>query len=68
MKWNNMKSFKLEIITPQRNAFAEDVDSIVVPTVNGHIGVLANHEPLFSALVEGEIKITAGSKEYFLAI
>jgi F-type H+-transporting ATPase subunit epsilon len=63
-----MKPFKLEIITPQRKAFSEDVNSVMAPTVNGMIGVLALHEPLFSALTEGEIKITSGSKEYFLAI
>jgi F-type H+-transporting ATPase subunit epsilon len=63
-----MPSFKLEIITPKRKAFSEDVNSITVPTMDGVIGVLAHHEPLFSALTEGEIKITSGSKEYFLAI
>lgn len=63
-----MRSFRLEIITPQRKAFSEDVDSVMVPTVNGMVGVLALHEPLFSALTEGEIKITSTSKEYFLAI
>ncbi len=63
-----MKSFRLDIITPQRKAFSEEVDSVIVPTVNGMIGVLALHEPLFSALTEGEIKITSGSKEFFLAI
>lgn len=40
----------------------------MAPTANGMVGVLALHEPLFSALTEGEIKITNGSKEYFLAI
>lgn len=63
-----MRPFKLEIITPQRKAFSEDINSVVVPTGNGMIGVLALHEPLFSALTEGEIKITSGAKEYFLAI
>jgi F-type H+-transporting ATPase subunit epsilon len=63
-----MKSFHLDIITPQRKVFSEEVSSVLVPTVNGHIGVLAMHEPLFSALTEGEIKVTMGSKEYFLAI
>lgn len=63
-----MRQFRLEIITPQRKAFSEDVDSLMAPTVNGMVGVLALHEPLFSALTEGEIKITASSKEYFLAI
>ena len=63
-----MRPFRLDIITPQRKAFSEDVNSVMAPTVNGMIGVLALHEPLFSALTEGEIKITSGSKEYFLAI
>ena len=63
-----MLPFHLEIITPQRKAFTEDVDAVMAPTVNGMVGVLALHEPLFSALSEGEIKITSGSKEFFLAI
>jgi len=61
-------NFQLEIITPQRQAFSDTVDSVIVPTSNGSIGVLAHHEPLFSALTEGEIKIDVGQKQYFLAI
>lgn len=63
-----MKPFHLDIITPDRKAFSEDVTSIVVPTVNGQVGVLAHHEPLFSSLAEGEIKITSAGKDYYLAI
>lgn len=60
--------FLLEIITPKRQAFSEEVDMVVVPTTNGQVGVLTHHEPLFSSLTEGEIKITSGSKDYFFAI
>jgi len=60
--------FHLEIITPQRQAFAEEVEGVYVPTVNGTIGILAHHQALFSALTDGEIKIDTGTKEYFLAI
>lgn len=63
-----MKSFHLDIITPNRKVFSEDVTSVIVPTTNGQVGVLASHEPLFSALTEGEIKVSMGNKEYFLAI
>lgn len=63
-----MNKFLLEIITPQRQAFAEEVDEVVVPTSAGQIGVLAHHEALFSSLTEGEIKIVNGNKEFFLAI
>ncbi len=63
-----MNTFKLDIITPQRKAFSESVDQVVVPTSAGVIGVLAHHEPLFTSLSEGEVKITQGTKEFFLAI
>ena len=60
--------FLLEIITPERQAFSEEVDSAMVPTQAGLIGVLPRHEPLFCSLTEGEIKISVSTKEYFLAI
>lgn len=63
-----MTKFFLEIITPARQAFKEEVEAVSVPTSLGTIGVLARHEPLFSALTEGEIKITSRNREYFLAI
>lgn len=63
-----MNTFQLDIITPQRKAFSETVNALSVPTSNGTIGVLSHHEELFTALTEGEVKITVGTKEFFLAI
>ncbi len=60
--------FHLDIITPERKAFSEDVDQVSVATPDGMIGVLAQHEPLFTSLSEGEVKITQDKKEFFLAI
>lgn len=60
--------FLLEIITPERKAFTEEVDRVMAPTPNGTIGVLARHVPLFTSLVEGEVKIVNGENEYYLAI
>ncbi len=60
--------FLLDVITPSRKAFSEKVEAVSVPTPDGLIEVLANHEPLFTQLAPGEVKITSGSKEYFLAI
>jgi F-type H+-transporting ATPase subunit epsilon len=58
----------LDIITPVRNAFSEDVEFVSVPTKMGTVGVLPHHVGLFSALSEGEIKIKTKQKEMFLAI
>lgn len=63
-----MTSFQLDIVTPDRTAYADSVNALSVPTPNGTIGVLPKHVGLFTVLGEGEIKITAGTKELFLAI
>lgn len=60
--------FLLEIITPERKAFSQEVDLVSVPTPDGVIGVLARHMPLFTSITEGEVKIVNGNQEYFLAI
>jgi len=63
-----MASILLEIITPQRKAFAEMITAVSVPTSNGIIGILPKHIGLFTALTEGEVKITVSGKEWYLAI
>jgi len=63
-----MLKFPLEIITPHREVFHEEVEAVSVPTTRGTIQVLGRHEPLFSSLTEGEIRILQGNKEIFLAI
>lgn len=61
-------TFQLEIITPERLAYSDNVDMVTAPTARGVVGVLAHHVPLFSRLVEGEVKVTKGNDEYYLAI
>lgn len=61
-------NFLLEIVTPDRTAYADSVHALSVPTPNGTIGVLPKHVGLFTVLGEGEIKISTASKELFLAI
>lgn len=60
--------FLLEIITPERKAFTEEVDMVTAPTLTGTIGILARHVPLFTSIVEGEVKIVKDNHEYYLAI
>ena len=33
----------LEIITPEKVIYKDEVDEVVVPTVNGEIAILPNH-------------------------
>ena len=63
-----MTKFLLEIVNPERRVFQQEVTMVTLPTLDGKIGVLARHVPLFTQLVEGEIKITDREDEYYLAI
>lgn len=49
--------FLLEIITPERVIFSQEVLEAVVPTASGNITILANHAPLISVIIPGRITI-----------
>ncbi len=61
-------NFLLEIITPERLAYSEQVESVSVPSVDGRLMLLPRHTKLFASLTEGQIKIIKDHKESFLAI
>ena len=58
----------LEIVTPERQVFSEQVDSVVCPGIEGELGVLPHHAPLLSTLGYGELRIRKGGQEEFFAI
>ena len=52
------KTFRLEIVTPERVVIADDmVTAVTAPGVEGYLGVLANHAPLLVELKIGEVGI-----------
>jgi F-type H+-transporting ATPase subunit epsilon len=59
---------QLEIVSPERRAYADEVDMVVVPGLNGQLGILPHHTPLISALGIGELKIRKGGTETLLFI
>lgn len=63
-----MSTFLLEIVTPAKIAFSDQVTMVTAPSASGMIGILAHHVPLFSKLIEGEVKIAKGNEEFYLAI
>ena len=59
---------QLEIVTPERQAYAEEVDAVYCPGVEGELGVLPHHAPLLSTLGIGELRIQRGGQEEYFAI
>ena len=58
----------LEIVTPERLAYSDTVDSVVLPGSEGELGVLPHHAPLVSMLGVGELRIRKGGSEESFAI
>jgi len=58
----------LEIVTPERLAYSDDVDMVLVPGSEGELGILPHHTPLVSLLGYGELKIRKGGQEESFAI
>ena len=58
----------LEIVTPERLAYSDEVDSVVLPGSEGEMGVLPHHAPLVSTLGIGELRIRKGGTEESFAI
>jgi F-type H+-transporting ATPase subunit epsilon len=59
---------QLEIVTPERLAYSDTVDSVVLPGADGELGVLPHHAPLLATLGVGELRIRKGADEEFFAI
>jgi F-type H+-transporting ATPase subunit epsilon len=59
----------LEIVTPERLAYSDTVDSVQLPGVEGELGVLPHHAPLVSMLGVGELRIRkSGETESFAIV
>ncbi len=52
-----MKTFDLEIVTPEASVFSGSVQSVQVPGTMGSFQVLVNHAPIISTLGNGKVKV-----------
>ena len=63
-----MAPMRLEIITAEREVYADDVDVLVAPGIEGQLGILPHHAPLMTALQPGELLIRKEGEESYLAV
>ena len=59
---------QLEIVTPEKLVYQDEVDSVVLPGSEGELGVLPHHAPLVSTLGAGELRLRKGAIEESFAI
>jgi len=53
----------VEIVTPRRLLFSDEVDMVTLPGSEGQMGIMRSHAPLLTTLDVGEIVLHRGSKE-----
>jgi F-type H+-transporting ATPase subunit epsilon len=63
-----MATIKLDIVTAERRTFSDDVNMVVVPGIDGQLGILPHHAPLMSMIQTGELIIKKEKEEFYLFI
>lgn len=61
-------TIRLEIVTPEKTVYSEDVDMVTLPGVEGQMGVLPQHVRLITQLVPGEMIVQKDGRDNFLAV
>jgi F-type H+-transporting ATPase subunit epsilon len=58
----------LEIVTPEARVFNDTIETVVIPTVEGEIGILPGHIPLLTQVQAGELRVIRKGREEHLAV
>ena len=54
---------QLDIITPDTKLFSGEITSVVLPGIDGKLGILKNHTPLITTLQKGQIVVSTSKGE-----
>jgi len=63
-----MVTLRLEIITAERQVFADDVNAVIAPGIEGELGILPHHAPLMTMLKPGELLIRKDGDETYMVV
>ncbi len=63
-----MATLRLEIVTPETTAYAEEVEMVTLPGSEGELGVYPNHVPLLTLLKPGELRVVKSGRSSSLAV
>ena len=58
----------LEIVTPEARVYSDTIDTVVIPTTTGEIGILPGHIPLITQIEDGELLVTKNGTTQALAV
>lgn len=56
------KSFNVDVVFPEGTVWSGEAEFVVARTVEGEIGIMADHEPVMAALATGAVVIESGNQ------
>ena len=56
-------SLQVEVVSAAASVWSGEADFVSARTVEGEIGIMANHEPVLAILAPGKVKIRQGGTE-----
>jgi F-type H+-transporting ATPase subunit epsilon len=68
MTQNLPSSLRLKVIAPRKLLVDEEVQELSLPGLDGYLGILPGHRPLFLAVGKGRITFRVGQKEETLPV
>jgi F-type H+-transporting ATPase subunit epsilon len=58
----------LEIVTPEARVYSDTIETVVIPTTSGEVGILPGHIPLLTEIEHGELRVTKNGQTQWLAV
>ena len=58
----------LEIVTPEARVYSDTIDTVVIPTVDGEVGILPGHIALLTQIANGELRVTKNGVTQWLVV
>lgn len=59
---------KLEVVTAERLTYSEDVETVIIPGIEGQLAALPHHTPLMTLLQPGDLVARKGGEETDIAV
>ena len=63
-----MAAMRLGIITAEKVVYSDEVEAVLVPGIEGELGVLSHHAALMTTLKPGELMVRKDGQESYLAV
>lgn len=63
-----MSTIKLDIVTPKRVVYSEEIEMLVATAIDGDIGILPGHTPLVTGLVPCVLKVDKGGEKIHISV